>query len=168
MLQLELTYVQEGPAHDPEIEAINSQAFGPGRFTRAAYRIREGGPHDRSLSFVALQGGIVVGSVRMTHVVIGITPALLLGPLAVRPEWKNRGIGRALMRMAMEAARLAGHRLVVLVGDELYYAPFGFRKVEPGRIMMPAPVDPNRLLACEFSPRALENVSGLVRHADRA
>lgn len=168
MLQLELTYVQEDPAHDPEIEAINREAFGPGRFTRAAYRIREGGPHDRSLSFVALHGGIVIGSVRMTHVRIGTTPALLLGPLAVRPEWKNRGIGRALMRQAMEAARLAGHKLVVLVGDEPYYGPFGFRRVEPGRILMPAPVDPNRLLACELSPRALENVSGLVRHADRA
>lgn len=168
MLQLELTYAQEDPAHDPEIEAINAAAFGPGRFTRAAYRIREGGPHDRALSFVALHGGIVVGSVRMTHVVIGTTPALLLGPLAVSAEWKNRGIGRALMRMTMEAARLAGHRLVVLVGDEPYYGPFGFRKVESGKILMPTPVDPNRMLACELVPRALENVSGLVRHADRA
>ncbi|PYE87102.1 GNAT family N-acetyltransferase [Phyllobacterium leguminum] len=168
MLQLELTYAQEDPAHDPEIEAINAEAFGPGRFTRAAYRIREGGAHDRALSFVALQGGIVVGSVRMTHVVIGTTPALLLGPLAVRPEWKNRGIGRALMRMAMDAARLAGHRLVVLVGDAPYYEPFGFSKVEPGQISMPAPVDPNRMLACELVPQALENVSGVMRHAARA
>jgi predicted N-acetyltransferase YhbS len=166
--QLELTYAQEDPAHDSEIEAINAEAFGPGRFVRAAYRIREGGPHDRALSFVALYGGVVVGSVRMTHVVIGTTPALLLGPLAVRPEWKSKGIGRALMRMTMEAARVARHKLVVLVGDEPYYGPFGFRKVTPGKIAMPAPVDPNRLLACELEPRALEKVAGAVRHRDRA
>jgi GNAT superfamily N-acetyltransferase len=98
MQQLELTYAQECPAHDIEIEAINAEAFGPGRFTRAAHFIREGGPHDLSLSFVALMGGIVVGSVRLTPVVIGKTPALLLGPLAVRPEWKKRGIGGTLMR----------------------------------------------------------------------
>ncbi|WP_420962577.1 GNAT family N-acetyltransferase [Brucella sp. IR073] len=167
MQPLELTYAQEDPAHNPEIEAINAEAFGPGRFVRAAYRIREGGPHDRALSFVALHGGIVIGSVRMTHVVVGTTPALLLGPLAVRPEWKSRGIGRALMRMTMEAARVAGHRLVVLVGDEPYYGPFGFHKVEPGKILMPAPVDPGRLLACELYPRALEKVAGAVKHRDR-
>ncbi len=91
MQQLELTYAPEDPAHDIEIEAINAEAFGPARFTRAAHFIREGGPHDVNLSFVALMGGIVVGSVRLTSVVIGTTQALLLGPLAVRPEWKKRG-----------------------------------------------------------------------------
>lgn len=168
MQQLELTYAQENPAHDIEIEAINAQAFGPGRFTRAAHFIREGGPHDLSLSFVALMGGIVIGSVRLTPVVVGRTPAILLGPLAVRPEWKNRGIGRKLMRMALDAATKAGHRLVVLVGDEPYYGPFGFRVVQPGSMVMPAPVDPRRMLACELVPGALNGVSGVVRHAAKA
>ncbi len=168
MQQLELTYAQENPAHDIEIEAINAEAFGPGRFARAAYLIREGGPHDLSLSFVALMGGIVIGSVRLTSVKVGPTPALLLGPLAVRPEWKNRGVGKALMRMSLDAAKKAGHRLVVLVGDEPYYGPFGFGMVPPGSMTMPAPVDPRRMLACELVKGALSGVSGAVRHADRA
>lgn len=167
MQQLELTYAQEDLAHDLQIEAINAEAFGPGRFARAAHFIREGGPHDASLSFVALQGGIVVGSVRQTPIVVGTTPALLLGPLAVRPEWKKRGIGATLMRMSLEAARKAGHRLVVLVGDEPYYRPFGFKKVTPDSMPMPAPVDPNRMLACELVPGALDHVSGPVQHASR-
>lgn len=168
MQQLELTYAQEDSAHDLQIEAINAEAFGPGRFTRAAHFIREGGPHDLSLSFVALQGGIVVGSVRLTPVVVGSTPALLLGPLAVRPEWKKRGIGATLMKMCMEAARKSGHKLIVLVGDEPYYRPFGFAKVAPGSMPMPAPVDPNRMLACELVAKALDNVCGPVRHALKA
>lgn len=167
MQQLELTYAQENPAHDIEIEAINAQAFGPGRFTRAAHFIREGGPHDQNLSFVALMGGIVVASVRLTPVVIGNRSALLLGPLAVRPEWKKRGIGGTLMRMALDAATKAGHALVVLVGDEPYYAPFGFRMVPPGSMIMPAPVDPRRMLACELVPGALNGASGIVRHANK-
>ncbi|WP_343312468.1 N-acetyltransferase [Brucella sp. BE17] len=167
MQQLELTYAQENPAHDIEIEAINAQAFGPGRFARAAHFIREGGPHEQNLSFVALMGGVVVASVRLTPVVIGTTPALLLGPLAVRTEWKNRGIGKTLMRMALNAATKAGHGLVVLVGDEPYYAPFGFRMVTPGSMVMPAPVDPRRMLACELVPGALNGVSGMMRHANK-
>jgi predicted N-acetyltransferase YhbS len=168
MQQLELTYAQECPAHDIEIEAINAEAFGPGRFTRAAHFIREGGPHDLSLSFVALMGGIVVGSVRLTPVVIGKTPALLLGPLAVRPEWKKRGIGGTLMRQSLEAATKAGHKLVILVGDEPYYGPFGFKRVPHGPMVMPAPVDPRRMLACELTAGAASGVSGIVRHANRA
>ncbi|MBA8843254.1 putative N-acetyltransferase YhbS [Ochrobactrum sp. RH1CCR137] len=168
MQQLELTYAQECPAHDIEIEAINAEAFGPGRFTRAAHFIREGGPHALDLSFVALMGGIVVGSVRQTPVVIGKTPALLLGPLAVRPEWKKRGIGGRLMRMSLEAAEKAGHKLVILVGDEPYYGPFGFKMVAPGSMIMPAPVDPRRMLACELAPGAVNGVGGIVRHANRA
>ncbi|MBC2886058.1 N-acetyltransferase [Ochrobactrum sp. CM-21-5] len=167
MQQLELTYAQENPAHDIEIEAINAEAFGPGRFTRAAHFIREGGPHDLSLSFVALMGGIVIASVRQTRVTVGGTPALLLGPLAVRPVWKKRGIGGTLMRMSLEAAKKAGHKLVILVGDEPYYGSFGFKLAQPGAMVMPAPVDPRRMLACELVPGALNGVSGIVCHANR-
>jgi predicted N-acetyltransferase YhbS len=165
MLTHVVTYAPEEPVHDAAIEDINKEAFGPGRFARAAYRIREGGPHDRTLSFVALNGEHVVGSVRLTPIRIGATSALLLGPLAVRPAWKNQGIGAELMRASMEAARVAGHHLVILVGDEPYYAPFGFRQISGHQIEMPAPVDPTRFLSCELTPRALEDVQGRVRHA---
>ena len=83
---------------------INAEAFGPGRFVRAAYKIREGGPHERQLSFVATQDGSVVGSVRMTRIAAGEGRALLLGPLAVRPDFKNIGIGRRLVAIALQAA----------------------------------------------------------------
>ncbi len=165
MLSHVVTYAPEEPVHDAAIEDINKEAFGPGRFTRAAYRIREGGPHDRNLSFVALNADHVVGSVRLTPIRIGETDAMLLGPLAVRPAWKKQGIGAALMRASMEAARLAGHKLVILVGDEPYYAPFGFRRIEGHQIHMPAPVEPSRFLACELVPHALKDVEGKVRHA---
>ena len=97
----DVRYLPESPPHDAEIDAINEEAFGPGRFARAAYRIREGGPHERGLSFVAMAGQTVVASVRMTRVAAGRGRALLLGPLAVRPSWKNLGIGRRLVAIAV-------------------------------------------------------------------
>lgn len=36
-----LVYLTEDASHDSVIEHINEEAFGPGRFTRAAARIRE-------------------------------------------------------------------------------------------------------------------------------
>lgn len=159
------TYVQETPQHDAAIEDMNAEAFGPGRFARAAYRIREGGPHERALSFVALAGGAVIASVRMTRVRIGAADALLLGPLAVTPAWKNQGIGRHILKMSVEAARAQGHALVVLVGDEPYYGPLGFKRVPERQMSFPAPVDQKRILANELVEGALATAAGDVRHA---
>lgn len=173
MLQTDMTYTQETCVHDAEIEEINELAFGPGRFVRAAARIREGGAHDRGLSFVALHGGRIIGSIRMTPIAIGTTPALLLGPLVVRDGWKSRGIGRILMNQSMEASAQAGHRLSLLVGDAPYYNAFGFVKVDANKVIMPAPVNPERLLACvlpgaeHLSGPELDELSGRVKHLNQ-
>jgi predicted N-acetyltransferase YhbS len=164
----DVAYLPEQPAHDPEIEHINEEAFGPGRFARAAYRIREGGPHERALSFVALYEGAVIGSVRLTRVAAGEGRALLLGPLAVRPAYKNLGIGRKLVRIAVEAAEKAGAGAVVLVGDEPYYGPLGFKRVPRGQIEMPRPVDLDRILAIDLKPGAVAALKGMLDHEDRA
>jgi predicted N-acetyltransferase YhbS len=162
----DFTYLPEQASHDATIDDINAKAFGPGRFARAAYRIREGGPHEPDLSFVALADGEVIASVRMTRVKIGAADALLLGPLAVRPAWKNRGIGRHILKMSVEAARRAGHTLVVLVGDEPYYGPLGFRQVPQKQMRFPAPVDEMRILALELKDGSIADATGSVRHAD--
>ncbi len=87
----------------------------------------------------------------MTRVAAGEGRALLLGPLAVRPDYKNLGIGRKLVRIAVEAAEKAGAAAVMLVGDEPYYGPLGFRRVPRGQLSMPRPVDLDRILAVELN-----------------
>jgi predicted N-acetyltransferase YhbS len=164
----DVTYLPENPAHDAEIEHINEEAFGPGRFARAAYKIREGGPHERALSFVAVIDGTVIASVRMTRIAAGEGRGLLLGPLAVRPAFKNLGIGRKLVAMAVEAAATAGAPAVLLVGDEPYYGPLGFKRIPRGQVAMPRPVDLDRILAVEIEPGAVACLAGEVCHADRA
>lgn len=167
-MSMQIAYLPEAPAHQFEIESINAEAFGPGRFARAAYKIREGGPHEHTLSSVAIAEGMVVGSVRLTRIAAGAGSALLLGPLAVRPDFKNQGIGRKLVAISLDAARVAGAELLVLVGDEPYYAPLGFTRIPKGQISMPRPVDLNRLLAAELVEGALERFRGEVMHADKA
>lgn len=163
----DVTYLPETPAHDPEIDLINEEAFGPGRFSRAAYKIREGGPHERALSFVAMDGGKVIASVRMTRIAAGKGRALMLGPLAVRPTHKNLGIGRKLVAMALDAASKARSPAVILVGDEPYYGPLGFKRIPRGQISMPRPVDLDRLLAHEIVAGSVAKLVGEVCHADQ-
>src|SRR6266545_1736161 len=146
----ELTILQEAAEDAAAIERLHERTFGPGRYAKTAYRIREGGPHAPALSFTARIGTLLVGSVRLTRIRIGETPALLLGPLTVEPPFRDRGIGLALIERALEQARSRGHRLVVLVGDEPYYSRAGFKLIPHGRAAMPGPVDPERLLVAEL------------------
>lgn len=146
----------------PQILRLDERAFGPGRFARTAYRLRENVQPDYSLSFVAHVGTFLVGSNIMTPISAGGQPALLLGPLTVDPSFRSRGIGEALIRRSLNVAKNNGHRLVFLVGDAPFYSKMGFKPVKMGRFMLPGPVDPARLLACELVEGTLENQSGAI------
>ena len=157
-----LVYLTEDASHDAVIELINEEAFGPGRHTRAAARIREQGPHDRSLSFICADNGETIASVRMTPVLAGGVQGHLLGPLAVRPSHKNRGIGRELVRIAIEAARRKGSEGVILIGDPPYYMPLGFEKVAYKALDFPGPVDPNRVLIVPLGDDVHARLNGVI------
>ncbi len=168
MTSLALTIRREQPSDRDAIERMHERAFGPGRFARTAYRLREGVAPVAELSYVSLVGTLIVGSVRLTSVLAGDRPALVLGPLTVEPAFMERGIGGALMQTALDAARDTGHGLVLLVGDEPYYRRFGFKVVPFGRLTLPGPVDLRRFLYCELVEDAFANVSGAVAPVPRA
>jgi predicted N-acetyltransferase YhbS len=160
---LPLLIRMESTADAEPIERLHERAFGPGRFARTAFRLRESTQHIMDLSFTALVGTLIVGSVRMIPVHAGSLPALVLGPLTVEPAFMNRGIGRALIEQSLKAAKAHMHQLVLLVGDEPYYGRFGFERVPLGQLTLPGPVDPRRLLAFSLEAQALQQAQGSVR-----
>jgi predicted N-acetyltransferase YhbS len=163
MTDLSLTIAPETPNDAQAIERLHERTFGPGRFVLSAYRLREDIGHRLDLSFTARIGTLLVGSVRQLPICIGDTPALLLGPLTVEPPFRDRGVGRALLERALGDAKAQGQRLVVLVGDEAYYARVGFKAIPKGRATMPGPVDLRRLLVAELVAGAFEGVGGAIR-----
>jgi predicted N-acetyltransferase YhbS len=163
MSDLSLTILPETADDALAIERLHERTFGPGRYARSAYRIREGVGHQLSLSFTARIGTLLVGSVRLTPIRIGAAKALMLGPLTVEPPFRARGIGRVLIERSLEAAKGQGHRLVILVGDEPYYGKSGFKRIAKGLVAMPGPVDPVRLLVCELVAGAFAGVAGLIK-----
>jgi predicted N-acetyltransferase YhbS len=159
----ELTVRPVVAADLPAILALHARVFGPGRFVRTAYRIREGTPPVSRFCLMAILDGELVAAIRFTEVRIGgAAGALLLGPLAVEPRLAGKGYGRRLVADGIDNARQAGVKLIVLVGDLPYYGRFGFVRVPAGQIMMPGPVDPARLLAAELVPGALASYRGTV------
>ena len=115
-------------ADRPAVEALLDRVFGRDRRHKSSYSLRAGNPPCPVLSFAAWMNGRLVGSVQQTPVAVGDAGAraLLLGPLAVLPELRGQGTGRALLRRSLDAARTAGRTHVFLVGERDYYAPLGF------------------------------------------
>ncbi len=163
MNDISLTIMPEMPGDRPAIDRLHERTFGPGRYAKSAYRLREQSAHSLELSFTARIGTLLVGSVWLSPIRVGETRALLLGPLTVEPAFREQGVGQALIARALKEAAVNGHRLVILVGDEPYYGKSGFKRIPPGRATMPGPVDPGRLLVAELVDGAFEGVSGAIR-----
>ncbi len=153
-------------AHDARAEDLLDAAFGTARRLNTSYRLREGARPAGGLSFTAhdegsgaLAGVISFWPLRITG---DGRKALLLGPLAVHPDFQGKGLGGKLLAHGLAAAREKGHRLVILVGDAPYYARHGFSPVPEGRLLMPGPFDPARLLYAELTPDAFKGAKGLI------
>jgi predicted N-acetyltransferase YhbS len=187
-----VTIRHERPADAPAREALLDLAFGPCRFEKTCQRLRDGHYPAEGLCFVAtapipslpgrrnaarpgnpsfavkMDGRVkpghdeVVGTVRLWHIAVDGRPALLLGPLAVHPDWRARGIGALLMRRALAEASRRGHAAVLLVGDAPYYARFGFSTDKTRRLALPGRHEPERLLARELQPGALDGACGFI------
>lgn len=153
--------------HEVPIEDLLDAAFGPDRQNRRSYGFRNGIGDIRALRFVALDGRTLVGTVRFWPIMIGdvAASALLLGPLGVSPDCQNRGIGAALVKHGLMAARTHGHSICVLVGPLHYYGRFGFAPAAASGVSMPGE-QPHRLLLRELQNDALNGVSGDIRQAE--
>jgi predicted N-acetyltransferase YhbS len=160
--KFEIRHETDGDA--PVLSRLAAEAFGPGRFTRSAYRVREGVAPVAGLSLCGVLDGQLVGGIRFTAIRIGDKEGgVLLGPLIVDPAATARGFGKALVEEGLARARAERFSVVLLVGDMPYYGRFGFTPVMPGRITLPGPVDPARLLGLELVTGEMECAAGPVK-----
>ena len=152
------------PGDDQFVEDLQALAFGPGRFARTAFRVRERFPIDTTLSLIAEVNGTPCGSVWMTPVSVGGIDGYMLGPLATHPDFRKRGAGKLLAR---EVSRIAMERgdgsFVLLVGDRDYYCPLGWVPTQPGAIEFPGPVDPSRVLVYSNDPTMSVRLAGPIK-----
>jgi predicted N-acetyltransferase YhbS len=167
MLAVPFTVQPQQAEDQKDIAALHEAAFGPGRFARTAYRVRESCLLEPDLCLTVRNGvhadGALVGAIHFAPVTIGgQCGALLLGPLAIAPEYVSQGWGMKLIREGLNRGAERGYQLALLVGDLAYYARAGFASIPPGQIRLPGPADPARFLAYELAPGALARYSGLV------
>ena len=83
MTEPSLTILPETADDAVPIDRLHERTFGPGRYAKSAYRLREGMGNRLELAFTARIGTLLVGSVRLSPIRIVESKALLLGPLTV-------------------------------------------------------------------------------------
>ena len=170
MFDTKYSTINEQPIHAASIEQLNAEAFGPGRHARAAARIREQGPHQLEHSYVCVcpEQGMdeVAGSVRMTPIYIGDDIGYLLGPLAVRQQFKKQGLGKSLVAQAIQSIKSTDAKGVILVGDLAYYGPMGFEIVQSGEVKLPGPADVQRTLVYHITDQQDPSYQGLIRYRE--
>lgn len=143
-------------------EALLDACFGETRHTRTCQRLRDGRAPAEGLALSAVRQGKLVGTVRLWHVSVGGSPALMLGPLAVEASSRKFGVGAALMDHALAAAKARGHRAVILLGDAPYYVRFGFSAAKTGELSLPGAFERERLLGLELAEGGLDDCWGMI------
>ena len=143
--------VAPGLHHQPAIEALLDERFGPARRNRTAYRLREHAEMLADFCFIAVDEDVVVGSlqcwpIRLKSVSGSRIAVILLGPVAVAAQREGEGIGSAMMRASLAAIDAANSPPVLLIGDAPYYGRFGFAASATRHWELPGPVDHHRLL----------------------
>lgn len=130
-----------------------------------AHLLRDAEAFIPALDFVAIRDGVLVGNIMYSNAWVEDTagvrrPVILFGPISVLPEAQGQGIGGALIRHSVDAARALGHRAVLIYGDPRYYSRFGFRPASAFGILTPDGTEHPALQALEIVPGGLDGVSG--------
>lgn len=120
----------------------------------------------KELCLIAVVEGKVIGYILLSKAQIGEHLGLSLGPLAVMPEYQNRGAGKQLVRKGLEQAKLLGYRYVALTGGE-YYLQFGFEPALQHHIILSENNPENSSLKiCFLSKSNKGEISGVMRFCD--
>ncbi|MDA0734233.1 MAG: N-acetyltransferase [Chloroflexi bacterium] len=119
---------EETPEDAADIRRVNERAFGQPNEADLVDALRRRGAV--TLSLVATEDSRIVGHILFSPVTIESagagSPAIALGPMAVLPEYQNRGIGSQLVEAGLKMCRDAGHKLVIVLGHPNFYPRFGF------------------------------------------
>ncbi len=144
------------------VDALLDRAFEPERKQRTAYKVREGTDWLPGLSFAAIDAEEhLVGTIQCWPVALNTpdgkaVPMIMVGPVAVLPEYQGLGYGQALMSAAIASLSPEAPLPQVMIGDPEYYGRFwGFSNVGTTGWQLPGPFEQHRLLVRCDNPAVL-------------
>jgi putative acetyltransferase len=155
----------EVPEDYPAVHEAHVRAFGGDAEARLVELLRDRG--NAAVALVAVVDGQIVGHIVFSPVTVAQAPddcrAVGLGPMAVLPEFQNRGIGSQLVTEGLEACRRAGYAVAVVLGHTNYYPRFGFSRAKDHGLQSEYNA-PNAFMVMELTKGMLQQIAGLVEY----
>ena len=109
-----------------KILKLLNQSFGPGRFARSVYRLREIKGRETDFSYVNDKNNEILSSIQYFQTYLNQDLlGLLLGPLAVEPKYRGQGFGVALVEHTIQIIKKeTNYDFILVIGDNEYYKKF--------------------------------------------
>lgn len=152
------------PEDDLAIHDVHRTSFPTDYEAKLVDRLRDDG--DALISVVAVLDGAVVGHVLFSRMGIvgstGETQAVAMAPVAVRPDWRCRGVAAAAIEEGLRLCAARDERIVLVLGDPAYYRRFGFTDEAAALIASPWPGP--HFMALALTSGALDGIAGRVRY----
>ena len=168
------TVRQEREAEFPPIYELIRTAFATaevidGDEQDLANRLSIHGNYIPELALVAECQGKLIGHIMLTRTVVTQddgTPyeALMIAPLSVVLDYRNQGVGSALLKEGLRLAQSMGYRAAFLCGNPAYYGRFGFKAIGEYGIRqagLPEELAPY-FMVHELIPGSLKSVHGTI------
>ncbi|WP_409295820.1 GNAT family N-acetyltransferase [Peribacillus sp. SCS-26] len=153
-------------------EVFQHTSYSDGRLEKALVReIREKPYYLPQFDLLIEAGGSLAGHVMLSRFPISGArggEVLMLSPVSVATRRQRQGIGRHMVRTALDMAASRGYKGVIVEGDYRYYRQFGFRTSSEFGIHASEknlPPAPEYLMAMELCPGGLASVSGEVDYS---
>lgn len=151
------------------ISEINKVAFGREDEAKLVEEVRKSKNYEFGFSLVAVKEDIILGHALFSKAFVVHKgrrfKCLALGPIAVLPEHQRKGIGKALIAEGFERAKEVGFGAVVVIGDPIYYAQFGFKPSNVYKVRCSFNNIPENFMVKEISRNALRGIIGTVQYA---
>lgn len=126
-------------------------------------------PH---LSLVAISGSRLVGHILFTKASLdsieGKYAMAILAPLAVLPEFQNKGVGKLLVKEGLKRLAKLDTALVFVLGHPQYYPEFGFEPAGAVGLEAPYPIlekNAGAWMVLALGDDLLNGIKGKVRCA---
>ncbi len=162
---------QETPGDYATIRRLVQEAFRTAKVSDGdeqeyVNKLRSSAGYIPELALVLADGPELVGHIMLTRFAIttpcGAFEALLLAPVCVLKEYRNRGVGSEFIRHALGLAKESGFKAVFLVGDPAYYNRFGFEPAVSYGITNTDNIPEQYVMALELEDGALKNHTGTI------